>query len=248
MQTTLLTFQNISETLTAKRSKELNGKDLITSCQAVYFTRLFNAMSDKFIVDGKADFSGPEFAELAKYVKENVQERARNWNDPAADGGPYIASGGAVGVMAFKGDRAFAEDEKGFFTTVYGIGTYFYGITGLKGGSAILGIPSTDGRGPQFAPHVSQIAVDFYNKDGRNHIYSESDIQKNPNSVITFSKEHIDGLEKIISSCSRSNACDASSNLILIEEMPAYFLGQKDLESVIAIAQDRVQKVLSERG
>lgn len=275
-------------------SKELNGKDLITSGQAVYFTRLFNAMSDKFIVDGKADFSGPEFAELAKYVKENVQERARNWNDPAADGRPYIASGGAVGVMAFKGDRAFAEDEKGFFTTVYGIGTYFYGITGLKGGSAILGIPSTDGRGPQFAPHVSvaisaqsvnadacgefvklllseeiqeslalndefvlsrtafrkvaQIAVDFYNKDGRNHIYSESDIQKNPNSVITFSKEHIDGLEKIISSCSRSNACDASINLILIEEMPAYFLGQKDLESVIAIAQDRVQKVLSERG
>ena len=35
---------------------------------------------------------------------------------------------------------------------------------------------------------------------------------------------------------------------ILMEEMPAYFLGQKDLDSVTAIAQDRVQKILDERG
>ena len=35
--------------------------------------------------------------------------------------------------------------------------------------------------------------------------------------------------------------------MILIEEMPAYFLGQKDLDSVIRIAQDRAQKVLDER-
>ena len=55
-------------------------------------------------------------------------------------------------------------------------------------------------------------------------------------------------MEKIISSCTMSNTCDAAINLILVEEMPAYFLGQKDLNSVIAIAQDRVQKVLSERG
>lgn len=274
-------------------SNELNGKDVITSGQAVYFTRLFNAMSDKFISNGKADFSGPEFAELAKYVKENVQERARSWNDPDGDpSGAYI--GPAVGVVAFKGDRSLADGQKGFFTTCYGMGSYFYGISDLKGGSAILGIPSADGRGPQFVPHVSvavsaqavnadacgefvklllseeiqeslalndefvlsrtafrktaQMAVAYYNGDGRNNIYSGDEIKNNPNAVITFSQEHIDTMEKIISSCSRSNACDAAINLILIEEMPAYFLGQKDLQSVIAIAQDRAQKVLSERG
>lgn len=36
--------------------------------------------------------------------------------------------------------------------------------------------------------------------------------------------------------------------MILIEEMPAYFLGQKDLDSVIKIAENRIQKVLDERG
>ena len=44
------------------------------------------------------------------------------------------------------------------------------------------------------------------------------------------------------------NSTDSEINIILIEEMPAYFTGQKDLDSVIAIAQDRVQKVLDERG
>ena len=273
-------------------NEQLNGKDVITSGQAVYFTSLFNAMSDKFIKEGKADFSGPEFAELATFVKENVQERARNWNDPANDGGPYI--GGGVGVMAFKGDRLLANGQKGYFTTCYGMGSYLYGITELKGNTTILGIPSTDGRGPLFVPHVSvaisaqavntdacgefvkllmseeiqeslslndefvlsrtafrkeaQMAVDYYNGAGRKNIYSESDIKNNPNAIVTFSQEHINEVEKIISSCSRSNANDAAIDLILIEEMPAYFIGQKDLASVIAIAQDRVQKVLSERG
>ena len=63
-----------------------------------------------------------------------------------------------------------------------------------------------------------------------------------------FTKDDLDNLEKIISSCTHFNSADASINMILIEEMPAYFLGQKDLDSVIKIAQDRAQKVLDERG
>ena len=34
---------------------------------------------------------------------------------------------------------------------------------------------------------------------------------------------------------------------ILIEEMPAYFAGQKTLEQVIPVMQNRIQKVLDER-
>ena len=41
---------------------------------------------------------------------------------------------------------------------------------------------------------------------------------------------------------------DSAINLIISEEMPAYFLGQKDLVSVVKIMQDRMQKVLDERG
>ena len=44
------------------------------------------------------------------------------------------------------------------------------------------------------------------------------------------------------------DSADASINLILVEEMPAYFSGQKQLADVVRIAQDRAQKVIAERG
>ena len=55
-------------------------------------------------------------------------------------------------------------------------------------------------------------------------------------------------MEAIIESCSIMKAQDADISLILIEEMPAYFSGQKDLDAVISIAQGRCQKVINERG
>jgi hypothetical protein len=55
-------------------------------------------------------------------------------------------------------------------------------------------------------------------------------------------------MENIVLSCSSCNAADAAINIILIEEMPAYFSGQKPLSEVVAVAQDRAQKVLDERG
>ena len=69
-----------------------------------------------------------------------------------------------------------------------------------------------------------------------------------PKNKITFTEEHIDELEKCIMSCSVMSAQDADVEKIIIEEMPAYFSGQKDLDAVASIMQDRVQKVLDERG
>ena len=80
-----------------------------------------------------------------------VQEKASNWNDGTSDG-PLPA---AVGITAFKGDVSGNAGMKAFLTTCYGTGSYFYNIADCNGGTAILGIPSSDGRGPAFVPHVS---------------------------------------------------------------------------------------------
>jgi len=257
----------------------LNGKDAIPSGQAIYFYRLFNGMRDKFIVNKKADFSGPEFAQLAEYVKNNVQERSPSWGNVPVE---------PVG-LTFKGDTTDSATWTGYYGTSYGIGSFFYSLSGSNGKDlTILGLPSTDGRGPMFSIHVSvavsaqsknidacgefvklllsdeimeslgnndefvlsrtafrkvsETAVEFYNGKGGDNIFSSN------SKRIKFTTEHIDKVEKIILNCSRSTVSDASICLILIEEMPAYFSGQKDLASVIAIAQDRVQKVLDERG
>ena len=51
-----------------------------------------------------------------------------------------------------------------------------------------------------------------------------------------------------IENCYGLNRSDPAVNSILKEEMPAYFSGQKSLEDVIPILEDRVQTFLNERG
>ena len=91
----------------------------------------------------------------------------------------------------------------------------------------------------------AEAALSYINGDGYGNYFAGGG---DPNDHrIIFSSQDIDNLEKIIMSCSGTNSVDADISIVLIEEMPAYFLGQKDLASVIKIAQDRAQKVLDER-
>jgi len=266
----------------------LNGSDVITSGQAVYFSKLFNNMSGLFISNGKVDFTGPEFAQIAAFVKDNVPERSRSWSEDlelyAEESYPAVA----VGASVFKGDPYGSEPLIAMYTRCSGMGTYLYDISQLQGAEAILGLPSTDGRGPVFEPNLSvavsaqsanadacgefvkillsddfQTAMaysdylvlnrDSLRKAGEDAVkYYSSDVfvydVRLPNSGSKFTSGQIDSMENIIMSCSGMSSTDSSVNLILIEEMPAYFSGQKDLASVAAIAQDRVQKVMDERG
>ena len=63
-----------------------------------------------------------------------------------------------------------------------------------------------------------------------------------------YTVQDIDFVESVTLSYSKIKSEDPDISIILIEEMPAYFLGQKSLGDVVKIAQDRIQKVLDERG
>ena len=270
---------------------KLNGKDVMNYGQAAYFSMLFTAMSDKFFVDGKADFTGPEFAALAEFVKNNVPEKAKSWDELYNNYGDVDYTY-AVGVAGFKGDTM--ESQIAMYTSVYGFNSYFASVGQLNGATAILGIPSSDGRGPLLDSYISvaissqsknvdacgefvkmlmtddaqmelakggnfvlnkeafragaKEAVDFMNGPG-GESYLGYDRNGDPvSNRMKFSDKNIDELENIIKSISGMNSTDAAIGLILIEEMPAYFSGQKDLNDVVKIAQDRAQKVIGERG
>lgn len=271
----------------------LNGDDVIVSGQPYYFAKLFNNMSDKFIVNGKADFTGPEFAELAVFVKENVREYSKSWDEMYADDS-YAVYATAVGTTIMKGDHVNRE-QLAMLSTYYGFSSYLIDTVQLNGATALLGYPSCDGRGPVIENNISvaisaracnvdacgefvrlllsdeiqtklaktdvfvlsreafrqgcQNAVEYYNGEGGEGLFGYDyntlePLQNRPH----FSDKEINDVERIILSCSGMYYADADINLILIEEMPAYFSGQKDLDEVIKIAQDRVQKVLDERG
>ena len=57
----------------------------------------------------------------------------------------------------------------------------------------------------------------------------------------------IDSYESMINSCSAVSTTDAAITAIIREEMPAYFSGQKTLDEVISVMEDRVQTFLDER-
>ena len=246
-----------------------NGTDLIQSGQAVYFAMLFNDMREKFLVDGKADLSVPEFAQLADYVKDNVPEECQPFE-----------------IISEK-TYNYAD-----YRNFYGIGSFYSARTGMIKNPTILGIPSLDGHGPNYSPlysvAVSKQAVDinacgdfvklltsdeiqtymamkdffvinrnafrtaaekansYYNNGGSMH--SNGGGSSPYNGGKKFSVTEVDNVERVIMSCSKMQTEDSAISSILIEEMPAYFLGQKDLNAVVKITQDRVQKVLDERG
>ena len=250
----------------------LNGQDVIHSGQAMYFAKLVSGMSDKFIKNGKVDFSAPEFKELADFVKDNVPEKSKTWDDPV-----YNVSNNTAN-----------------YTECYGFTGYFYTMAETNFGTSILGIPSTDGRGPMFSSYTSVAvsaqaanvdacvefikillsdeiqeglalqenivvnreafrkggtkAVEYWNGPAGDQLFGYDLATGKPKDNRTkFSEKNIDELEAVIQSCSKMNTEDTDITIILIEEMPAYFLGQKDIDSVIKIAQDRAQKVLNER-
>lgn len=250
-------------------NEKLNGNDVLVNGQVFYFAMLFNAMHDKFIVNGNADFTCPEFAELARFVNDNVHQRSVEENDLTED--EFIE----IGTN---------------YTTCYGPKDYLYYSVLFGNANRFLGIPSTDGRGPSVSANTSVavsanaldveacgefvklfMSVEMQDKiatDGH-FVLSREAFKKSAAAAleytnserfyyanndrfydayrITVPDKSIDDLEKIILSCSHKDSADSEISIILIEEMPAYFLGQKDLDSVIKVAQNRVQKVLDER-
>ena len=252
--------------------KAVNGKDPILYGQAMYFSMLFNNMSDEFIKDGKADLSDSRFVELAKYVKDNVNEKGSSLNGSTSLEMPAYCTG------------------------CYGMGGFWhrvYEVEHTDSNMTMLGYPSVDGSGPIYSPTCSvavstqaadvkaccefvkillsdevqtRIAMDdnfvlnrkafisggaagieYYNQGG-----TGCDGGASFGVSLVFGKEYtmqnVYDVESIILNCSKMKYEDADIRIILIEEMPPYFLGQKDLDSVINIAQDRIQKVLDERG
>ena len=91
---------------------------------------------------------------------------------------------------------------------------------------------------------AGEAANEYYNNGG-NHSGSTHALLSDGEKL---TDEDLNAIENVISSCSGMYTENTAISIILIEEMPAYFLDQKDLNAVILIIQDRAQKVFDERG
>ena len=78
-------------------------------------------------------------------------------------------------------------------------------------------------------------------------LYSEAEMVLYGMNTERMDESAVDDLEALIDSLTGWYVNDGSINAIIREEMPAYFEGQKTLEQIIPVLEDRVQTVINER-
>ncbi len=251
----------------------MNGTDPILYGQAMYFAMLFSATSDKFITNGKVDLSVPEFAELAEYVRDNVRDEGAGMNEWCAQYAGYPPPANNTinyGIGSYFDNICGINHSNDSNMTVLGypsldgMGPMFSPISSV----AISSQADDIGACAEFVKTLlsediqakiamndcfvlnrkafrdaGTCAIEYYNNGGG--------IFYNGSMGFVYGKydeQDIDNIEDTILNCSKIRTDNPSISIILIEEMPAYFLDQKELDAVIAIIQDRAQTVLDERG
>ena len=257
-----------------------NGEDPITGGQLSFFTMCMNAMLDEYIQGNDVDFNKDSFIELANYVNDHVNEEIPedDYNDIV-----YYGMGGF-------------EIPEADMTELSSFGSFISTYAEQASDYRVLGVPTSDGRGPAFSVYNSaaisaetpsadgcwafietllsdEIQIDIgynwncpvrvesfetvanseiegynYQIDQYSSYYSDAELAEYGLPSVRLDETSIDVFESYIDSCSRIVAEDPAVTSIVREEMPAFFEGQKDLDDVITILNDRVQTFVSERG
>lgn len=242
-------------------SNECNGYDFLSDNrdQINYFILLYNGMRNDFISDGQINLDNDSFYALAEYVRDNVNDanfemEYSNYfyslfgtcgllkpgpifvarGIPSVDGrGPLLVANNSIGVSSLcvdvngaidfilfaLGEEAQSIDSQGFCNPVRRDCTRI-----------LLEQMSEDSI-------RRSVVQELEDPTYRPYIYTEDDIDM---SLEFFSME--------VDSASGYFGGDSDITMILYEEMQAYFAGDKSLDEIIPIIEDRCQTVLNERG
>lgn len=253
-----------------------NGESPFSGNQIDVFIQLADCMQDSFITDGQVNFDTPEFRALAEFTAANINNSLEN-EDDYYDYGYYSEDeDGAASI-------SYISDINGYFTNI------------INKNNRLLGLPSSDGRGPVIYesdsvaisamtqyPDACREFVSVLLGESSQDIYAAYEIPVNRASFNTISVKCIEGhnseielmlriydeallnsfgydtqlmdesnipaFEEFVDSIDSFYINDASINAIIREEMPSFFEGQKSLDQIIPVLNDRVSTVLTERN
>ena len=253
-----------------------NGNDPLAMNQTEFFIRCLASMDDLcYTEDGKIDYDNDAFRALAEFTDENifpVEERTYEdvmFLDNA--GGIYFENGSCLGVMgtlrsqmnsvSFLGLPSY--DGRGPLASV-GCSVAISSQSPDKDGcwnfvETLLSQPVQEyyaydsGYSPVNEAAFDSIVEDFItdynaNLDMYETSYSPADLAMMHIDTTRIDMTVVDGFKEMIGAISGVESDDVAIDIIIREEMPAYFFGQKTLDEVIPILENRVQTFLDERG
>lgn len=254
-----------------------NGKDPMGMNQVDFFNKCAAYMNDEFYENGKVNYDNEAFKALAAYVKDNVPEKVESGSviNFGGNAEPVTAQ---FTTMYSLGDYLLATGVIDGDTKIMGCptcdgrGAMF---TGCDSAAIYAQTASPDGCWEFIKTLLSDDVQMMFGQNGQNPLNKEALNAMNLQAIddmnslvdlylsVGYTEEELraygipcdkvdesaaDAYVAAIETCTGLDRSDPSVNAILKEEMPAYFEGQKSIEDVIPIIEDRVQTFLNERG
>ena len=248
-----------------------NGTDPLGRGRMDFFINSMNGMIDLMVDEnGNLNFDNDAFRALAQYTSENVLEQV-SYDDeyyssteeaheayvnsissyfeavsgdkvivgyPSYDArGPMVSSNASIGISA---QSSNIDGCKEFVRLIFS--DECQEIYGMSGGVPINRNAFETVANDYVTNHNAEVdRVLAHSTEAE--IHAEGiDVSYADESDIAEFMSIVEGLRGNIS------ASDGAVNAIIREEIPAYFEGQKSIDDVIRIIQDRVQTVISERS
>lgn len=247
-----------------------NGVPPINQGRMFFFLTSLNCMTDLMNEDQIVNYDNEAFRALAEYTAQNVNEVLESDSDdysfeepvgsmitvtnassyfnatkngesvilgiPSYDGrGPIISSSDTVAISA----QTIAPDACKEFVSIL-LGDEIQTLYGYQNGLPVSRT-AFDTVGTAF--------VESYNDNIERYSRTMTEAEMVLYGLDTQPMDEavVDDLSDLIDSLSGWYINDGSINAIIREEMPAYFEGQKTLEQIIPVLEDRVQTVINER-
>lgn len=242
--------------------------------QTDFFIQALSFMPDLMEEDGSVNFNNDAFVALAEYTRDYVNNSIDGEEGvilenqaafgqyilsidnyinsilgsvnprvlmgfPTYDGrGPAVSGQNTVGVVA--GLSASDTDACLEYVSLLLDDTTQYQL------GIISGLPINRNAFVQ----VGQDAIDKHNRD-LEHWYgnmSEAEIRENGVNPDPVDYSTIEDFENLIASSNTWVTTDGAINAIIREEIPGYFEGQKSLDSIIEVLENRIHTLVNERG
>jgi len=240
--------------------------------QVNLFIQALSLMPDIMYSDGEVNYDNEAFVALAEYVRDYVNNNIENegyvqdeaasvayimdmnmyMNNvlngtsekvllglPTYDGrGPVIDPSDSVAVAAFLSDE---EEEACLEFVSYLLDDSVQYLFGVESGLPVNRDAFTEVGEDYIDRHNYEL--EHYYSDWTDADFREYGMSPNP---IEYSK--IEELEDLVANTSSIITTDGAINAIIREEIPAFFEGDKTLDQIIVILENRVRTLLDERG
>lgn len=248
-----------------------NGTDPINKGQLYFFINSINTMTDLMATDGTVNYDNPAFRALAEYTATNVNEVLQSDDSEGGYVDEATAFMANIFSIGYYINSIASSDNVLLGTPSYdgrGPAVSYHDSVGISAQtvapdackefvSMLLGDQIQEYYGAQDGIPVNRNAfasaggrfIEYHNSDVTSTLtrYSEAEARAYGLDVNMLDDSVVSDFASLVDSLNCTYVDDSSINAILREEIPSYLEGQKTLDQIIPVLNDRIQTVINER-